>query len=116
MVVDSVPPDDVLLRQEIEVRDEQVPVKNSRTALKLKEPVTLIVCVLAVAINLYQTSSFALPVQPANDWVALASVPDVGEQATPIGDGVKLIAFAHKSLTGAAKIILNRKRKTIVIQ
>jgi len=33
---------------------------------------------VAVAVNLYQTSSSAVPTQPANDWVAPNEVPDTG--------------------------------------
>lgn len=68
-------------------------------------PVTVILWLVAVAVNLYQTSLAAelrnvLQVLGARLCVALTLVPAVGEQLAPAALGVNAIAAEHSSLAG----------------
>jgi hypothetical protein len=62
--------------------EPQFPEKTSTTAEKFKEPATERECDVAVAVNLYHTSSSASPEQPGILCVAPEVVPTTGELHT----------------------------------
>ena len=67
--------------------------------------VTLMYSFVDAAVNLNQTSSFAVPVQPAREAVAYVPLPVTELQVFP---GVTVIAFAQSSLdTGFTTHVLN---------
>jgi hypothetical protein len=114
----SVPPEPVASAQAILV-PLHAPERTSTTASKLAEPVTVTVWYeLEVAVNLYQTSSFAVPVTPpheiaAIDCVAPATVPFVVVQVELT---VKLVALGQLSLAGAEPLPQLEHRHTIVVK
>ena len=78
--MDSVWPLNELSTQANETKEEQVPENTSKTASNDAEPITDKECEVAVATNLYQPSSSALPTQPAIFCVKPAVDPETGEQ------------------------------------
>ena len=53
-------------------------------------------CVDWVAVNLYQTSSFAFPVHAASDWVAYVPSPPTELQVAPT---LTFLAFSQRSFS-----------------
>ena len=77
----------------------QAPERKSTTASNVEDPVTLIVGVAVVAINLYHTASSAVPVHTVpKPLTAPTVVPDVAVQLDVC---VKVVAVLHASLGGA---------------
>lgn len=84
----------------------QEPERTSTTTSHALVGVTFTICDVPVAVNLNQTSSFAVPVQglAANEEVAFNNVPLVVAVQFSSLFTVRLIAPLHSSLAGAMEI------------
>lgn len=95
---------DVLFVQMRLVKPLQIPEKTSNTASVIVVGVTVIVWLVLVATNVYQTSSSAVPLQPASDCVALTVVPFDELVHVVVGFTVNELALLQKSFAGGLVI------------
>ncbi len=85
------------------VRDAHVPLNICNTMSEMVEGLAVITCEVAVASNLYQTSSSAVPEQPTCDCDAPIEVPIVLVEQVAVVFTVNKVACAQSLFEGIAK-------------